>query len=157
MSVFEEKPFFYLPSHLMKATIHHTTGDFEIDFSKPIDISIPTEASLPSSRAWYVDPIEIEIVRTEQFVGSVAEGGTTNFRNISFNPHGNTTHTECVGHIAEEVYSINEHLTNFFFRAQLITITPEQFNGLETDWQKKEIFKLHFRRLKNLLPSKWML
>jgi len=137
----------------MKATIHHTTGDYEIDFSKPLDISIPTEASDQSSRAWYVDPISIEIVRTEQFVGSVAEGGTTNFRNISFNPHGNTTHTECVGHISEEVYSINAHHTDFFFKAQLITITPEKYSGLETDWQKHGDFQITLAKIKKIVTS----
>lgn len=136
----------------MKATIHHESGDFEIDYSKPIDISIPTEANDNSSRAWYVDPIEIEIVRTDQFVGSVAEGGTTNFRNISFNPHGNTTHTECVGHISEEVYSINEHHTDFFFKAQLITISPKEYSDEETEWQKKGDFQITLSQIKKLVP-----
>ncbi|MFT5600043.1 MAG: arylformamidase, partial [Flavobacteriales bacterium] len=57
----------------MKATIHHSSGDFTIDFSKPIDISLATDAEELSSSAWYVDPIKIEVVRTDQFVGSVAE------------------------------------------------------------------------------------
>ena len=38
------------------------------------------------------------------FVGSTASGGPVNFFNIRVNPHGNGTHTECVGHIAREPY-----------------------------------------------------
>lgn len=66
----------------MKATIHHHSGDYSIDFSKPIDISIHTDESSSCSKAWYVDPIKIEPVMTDQFTGSVKAGGTVNFRNI---------------------------------------------------------------------------
>jgi arylformamidase len=137
----------------MKATIHHSSGDFTIDFSKPIDISLATDAEELSSSAWYVDPIKIEVVRTDQFVGSVAEGGTTNFRNIFFNPHGNTTHTECVGHIANEVYSINEHLTTFFVKAKLVTIEPEIVKEDESEWSKKGDGRITLSQIQEVLSE----
>ena len=31
-----------------------------------------------------------------------------NFRDVQFNPHGNGTHTECLGHISPEAHSVNE-------------------------------------------------
>ena len=108
-----------------------------IDLSKPIDISIPLIGNVNDVNAWYVNPMKIEPVRTEQFVGSVEEGGNVNFRNIFFNPHGNGTHTECVGHIAEKVYSINDTLKTFFFLAELVSIAPESYGGKETEWKKK--------------------
>jgi len=37
---------------------------------------------------------------------------------------GNGTHTECVGHIAKEVVTINETLQNFHHIAQVMTIYP---------------------------------
>lgn len=120
----------------MIATIHHSSGDFKIDFSQPIDISIHTSDDETCSKAWYVDAIDISPVMTEQFTGSVAKGGTVNFRNIFFNPHGNTTHTECVGHIAEEVYNLQETLKSYFFKSQLITVTPEKHSGMESEWRK---------------------
>jgi len=89
-----------------------------------IDISMPLRSSGDAASAWYVDPIKIEPVRANGFVGSVKEGGSVNFNNISFNPHGNGTHTECVGHIAPECYSINAHMKRWFFDALLITIQP---------------------------------
>ena len=121
----------------MIATIHHHTGDYKIDFSKPLDISIHTSDESTCAKAWYVDAIDISPVLTDQFTGSVAKGGTVNFRNIFFNPHGNTTHTECVGHIAEEVYNLQETLKNYFFKSQLITLTPEIYTGEESEWRKK--------------------
>lgn len=91
-----------------------------------IDCSIPLEASSENPRAWYVDAPVIEPVRTEQWTGSVAEGGSVNFRNIFFNPHGHGTHTECLGHITPEVYSVNDVKIEPFMKAQLISITPEK-------------------------------
>jgi arylformamidase len=96
------------------------------DLSKPLDISIPLRAGEKNVSAWYVDPVKIEPVKTEHFVGDVNQGGSVNFRNISFNPHGNGTHTECVGHISKENYTINKCLQKFHFIAELVTITPEE-------------------------------
>ena len=36
------------------------------------------------------------------------------------------THTECVGHIAPECFSINQHLKQWMFDAELVSITPEK-------------------------------
>jgi kynurenine formamidase len=99
-----------------------------IDTSKPIDISMPLRASKANPTAWYVDPPRFEPVRTEHYTGSVAEGGDVNFRDIYFNPHGHGTHTECLGHITKEVYSINETLNHFFFSAKVISILPKRLN-----------------------------
>lgn len=97
-----------------------------IDTNDPLDISIALSATDENPRAWFVDPPRIEPVRTEQFTGSVKEGGGVNFRNIFFNPHGHGTHTECLGHITREVHSVNNVLTNFFFKARLVSILPKR-------------------------------
>lgn len=108
----------------MKATIHHKNQTFSINLSQPIDISIPLSA-IENPLAWYLEKPEIIPVRSEDWVGKVSEGGDVNFNTITFNPHAHGTHTECVGHITEEVYSINKHLKQFFFVAELITVVPE--------------------------------
>lgn len=118
------------------------TANFQIagrhcvaDLNRPLDISVAVHPDGP--RAWYVDPVKIEPVRTERFTGSVAEGGAVNFRNIAFNPHGHGTHTETSGHIDREVSSINTVLGQFFFAARLLTVTPEIYAGPETREMKK--------------------
>lgn len=111
----------------MKAEIEYKDSTFIIDLSKPIDISIPISDKKGAS-AWYVDLPVIEPVRTEHFTGSVAEGGGVNFRNVFFNPHGNGTHTESVGHIAEKVYSVHDIFKKYFFTAELISIKPEKID-----------------------------
>lgn len=78
-----------------------------------------------STRAWYQNAMTLEPVRMGDWVGDVNEGGSVNFRNIMFNPHAHGTHTECVGHISKEFYTINKSLKRFFFIAELITLLPE--------------------------------
>lgn len=110
-------------------------SDRYIDTNQPIDISLPLTNNEKNPRAWYVDVPTFEPVRTEHYVGSVAEGGSVNFRNIFFNPHGHGTHTECLGHITEKVFSINDLLKSHFFTAQVISIQPSmvQISGVEED------------------------
>ena len=81
----------------MLATIQHQNQTFEVDFSKPIDISIPLTNTDENPIAWYIEKPEIKPVVFGDWVGSVKRGASTNFNNIFFNPHGHGTHTECVG------------------------------------------------------------
>ena len=113
----------------MIATIFHRGKEYKIDFFKPIDISIPLQASKECASAWYVEPMKLEPVVNDEWVGDVNKGGSVNFRNISFNPHGNGTHTECVGHISKEFYTINKNLDRFVFVAELITVLPVQLEN----------------------------
>jgi len=110
----------------MKALINTT---FEIDLSKPLDISIPLSNTDDNPIAWYIEKPVIEPVKFGDWIGKVTEGSSTNFNNIFFNPHGHGTHTECLGHITREFYSINQCLKRFFFLAELISIEPESING----------------------------
>lgn len=91
-----------------------------------IDLSISYRTDASATSAWYVGPMKVEPVRMDGFVGSVKEGGSVNFQNLELNPHGNGTHTECVGHIAPECFSINQHLKQWFFDALLISVEPEK-------------------------------
>lgn len=114
----------------MKIQVDFMDNAWSADLSKSIDISIPMFASEESVRAWYVDPLKIEAVRMGDWVGAIAEGGSVNFNNIHFNPHGHGTHTECYGHISSEKISVNRSLKNFAFIAKLVTIKPtKQANG----------------------------
>lgn len=107
----------------MKATINN----FEIDVSKPIDISIPITNDEQNPIAWYQNAPEITPVVMGDWIGKVSEGkSSTNFNNLFFNPHAHGTHTECLGHITKEFYSINQCLKQFFFWATLISVQPEK-------------------------------
>jgi kynurenine formamidase len=110
----------------MKTTIQYNNTTFKVDLSKPIDISIPLTNTDENPIAWYIDKPVIEPVVFGDWIGKVSEGkSSTNFNNIFFNPHGHGTHTECLGHITREFYSINQSLKQFFFLAELVSVQPE--------------------------------
>lgn len=109
----------------MKATITHNDSTFEVDLSQPLDISIPLSADDKNPIAWYIDKPVIEPVKMVDWTGKVSEGASTNFNNVFFNPHGHGTHTECLGHITKDFYSINQALKQFFFLAEVVSVQPE--------------------------------
>ncbi|WP_423997483.1 cyclase family protein [Maribacter sp. IgM3_T14_3] len=113
----------------MKTTITDNAKEYHIDLSEPLDISIPITSEDDNVNAWYVKAPTIEPHREANFTGSIAAGSSTNFYDISFNPHSHGTHTECVGHISAEHQSVNQNLKQFFFLAEVITITPSEENG----------------------------
>ena len=107
-------------------TMIATIDNFSIDLSKPIDISLPLTNTDENPIAWYLGKPEFKPVKNGDWIGKVSEGSSaTNFNNIFFNPHAHGTHTECLGHITNDFYSINNCLKQFFFSAELISIQPE--------------------------------
>jgi kynurenine formamidase len=150
---------FYAAVKTMKATINNR----KIDLSKPIDISISLTNTDENPIAWYLEKPTIEPVKNGDWIGKVSEGSSsTNFNNIFFNPHGHGTHTECLGHITHEFYSINQCLKQFFFTAELISVTPENQdsdlvitkNQIEKALKNTETDALIIRTLPNLENKK---
>ena len=110
----------------MKAIIHANSRTYTIYVDQPIDISIPLRASKDNVNAWYLPPPKIYPAKLKNWTGSVKSGASVNFNSIEFNPHAHGTHTECVGHITEETYSINSCLKQFLFVSEVITVVPEK-------------------------------
>ncbi|MBN8572455.1 MAG: cyclase family protein [Candidatus Kapabacteria bacterium] len=61
--------------------------------------------------------------RAGNFVGSTQEGGNCNCYTLTISPHGNGTHTECIGHIVGG-FTIHQCLKTIISSATLISITP---------------------------------
>lgn len=121
----------------MKTSIQINKNTYNFNINKPLRISntLKNENNLT---AWYVDQPKIEAVEGDGFVGDVSKGGSVNFRNIFFNPHGHTTHTECVGHISKDQ---NVFITNtfkkYFFKCILVSVLPTTENVEDVlHWQK---------------------
>jgi arylformamidase len=112
----------------MKVTIQHRNRTLTADLTAGIDLSIPFEHN-GKLNAYHAAPVHIEPFKMGDWIGEVAQGGSVNYRNISFNPHGNGTHTECVGHIDSTIHSVNEHFTQFHCVAQLVTVKPTLLNN----------------------------
>jgi kynurenine formamidase len=104
----------------MIVTIHNQ----QFDIAKPLDISIPFHSGFGQVNAFHAPPVRITPVKEGDFVGSTKLGGVVNFMNFQCNPHGNGTHTECVGHISKETYNVNECIEDSFYISELISIFP---------------------------------
>jgi kynurenine formamidase len=102
---------------------------FTADLSRPLDISIPLRNRSGNPSAFFLPAPEFMPFRYGDFVGATSEGGVCNCFTLSVSPHGNGTHTECVGHIAKEQYSITSCLAPTLFRAVVISVPVSEWNG----------------------------
>lgn len=100
---------------------------FKADLDQPIDLSLVSKTK-KSFKAWYSNEILFNTIKEGDFIGSVMEGGSVNFKEIIINPHANMTHTESVGHITKELVPVNLILQPFHFKAQLLTVSPMPVN-----------------------------
>ncbi len=119
----------FLQNLQMKTTIEINNQTIKVDLSKPLDISIPLQASEENPLAWYQSKPTIEPVTMGDWTGKVSEGGSVNFNNVFFNPHAHGTHTECFGHISEKFHSVNDALKTFFFLVEVISVKPIKIGG----------------------------
>lgn len=108
----------------MYAIIEHRQKKLKVRLDAPIDLSIPLFSGSHNPNAFGIQPPEFKPFEAGGFVGSVERGGSVNCENLFLNPHGNGTHTECVGHISRERITINQCLKQFMFIAQVVSVTP---------------------------------
>ena len=90
----------------------------KLNTMKCIDISIPLVKDAVGPNCFYAPLFDASPVVAGDFIGDTSKGGSVNFFNVKINPHGNGTHTECVGHIARERIYINDVVKHRFFSAK---------------------------------------
>ena len=110
----------------MELTVRWNGKDYNADTGQPIHISIPLKNGLEYQPNAFGAPLyEASPVRAGDFVGALEHGSPVNFYNVRVNPHGNGTHTECIGHIVAGEHYIHEKLSDIFCVAELVTVYPE--------------------------------
>ena len=120
----------------------------------PVDLSVPINPINGLPRAWYKGPATAEPVRSHGWIGSVAEGGAVNFRDITFNPHAHGTHTETREHIHDAFQPIDARARSgklpFILPAFLLNCFPESRGD---DWVVPiDALKAHEPALNTLRP-----
>ncbi len=124
-----------------------TWNDYRLDMQKPVSLGqvlyplLPEDlmearrkAGLPEesraqANAFFAPPFRADPFRAGDFVGATLLGSVVNFFDLRLNPHGNGTHTECLGHIAREPYVLSECLRSFAFGALLLSVELEQVDA----------------------------
>lgn len=102
----------------MKIQLSYKDKKYSCDLSQPMDLSI----SVGDVRCFYSTEYNQEPYESGDFVGAVRQGAPVNFFDVELNPHGNGTHTECLGHITYAQESINNALKTFHHFAQLVSV-----------------------------------
>ena len=109
----------------MQATITYQNKTYSFNPTQPLDISLPLQPGDDTVNCFWAEPVQFDTIRVGSFVGSVADGGSTNYKRVHVTPHGNGTHTECYGHISPDpMATINRCLKQFLFVAQVVSVQP---------------------------------
>ena len=106
------------------ATLKFGDRSYSVNLAEGVDISLPVGRE-HGPNAFYLHEPEFSTVEAGGFVGDVKRGGSCNVEDISFNPHGNGTHTECAGHIAAEPIYIKDILPDALMPARLVSVSAE--------------------------------
>lgn len=126
----------------MKAILEWNGSDFQVDLGKPLNIGLALTPGLENPNCFYAPPFEVSPVQAGDFIGDTRKGGIVNFFNVRLNPHGNGTHTECMGHISVERQSINASLPVFHYFARVISIFPQKMENGDRIVQKEQLESL---------------
>ncbi len=118
---------------LITLTHQHTT--YTADLARPIDCSIP----VGQVKCFHSTDYKVTPYQSGDFVGSVSKGAPVNFYNVQLNPHGNGTHTECLGHITHAQESINDKLKQFHFIAGVLSINVTLLEDGDRVLERKDI------------------
>ena len=97
---------------------------YAINSNTYFDISIPLRFNGEQPNTYDVEKAASKAYEKDGFIGDTRQGGGCNFEKISIITHCNGTHTECIGHLTHERYSIQEQLKDTLIPASLITVTP---------------------------------
>lgn len=143
----------------MQISLSYRGKSYVANLAAGIDISLDQG----SVKCFYAPDVKASPYTSGDFVGSVKAGAPVNFYNLQINPHGNGTHTECLGHITPEQEQVGKHIKQHHCIARLLTITPEPLGDndfvitkahLETVDLDEEIDGLVIRTLPNPLAKK---
>lgn len=108
----------------MTVSIHLDGGTYALDLISPLDISIPLDFHGHQPNAFHLPQAVAQAAEGGGFIGDTRRGGSCNCETVTLNPHGNGTHTECVGHITDGRLSVSRLLRDALVPCVLVTVTP---------------------------------
>ncbi len=127
---------------MMNVHLQIGQSTYTADLSQPTDLSLPLVSDATGPNCFYAPVFRTDPVKAGDFIGDTQLGGAVNFKNVFLNPHGNGTHTECVGHIAREPYMITDCLRRFHFTARLVSIYPRRMEEGDRVITKQQLEEL---------------
>lgn len=111
----------------MKVELSLGEQRYVADLTSPIELARPVRFDGAEAGAFSLAPARQSPVRAGAFVGDVREGGSVNCATLELRPHGDGTHTECVGHVLEERVAVAELLPPALTCALVLSVEPVRF------------------------------
>lgn len=88
---------------------------------------MPVSRNDKNPHAYFLQSALIMPISVPGFTGDVSAGGACNCELLTIAPHGNGTHTECIGHISAERVFIKDVLVSSMVFARLVTVMPRRY------------------------------
>ena len=107
---------------------------FPVDLSRTVTFAGAEDGATPL-QAFGLPAAQSEHVRGEGYLLDVRQGGSVNCSTLSLSPHGNGTHTECVGHVVKDAVSINAIAPRVPLVAWVLTIGHEELATSGEDYR----------------------
>ncbi len=95
-----------------------------VDFGRPTSIAIPLDFAGPQPSCFGAPRAGSRPLEAGGFVGDTRAGGSCNCEVLTFAPHCNGTHTECVGHVTDERVAVADRVPGGLALALLVTVAP---------------------------------
>lgn len=122
----------------LKTSLKIGKKKFQFDLLDGIDISVSV-ARKDGVSAFNIPNAKYYDYQDGAFVGSMERGAPCNLESITFTPHGNGTHTECIGHIVEDQYFVNEQIQVSWLTASLQSASPSPIGPSDLQIEEKDI------------------
>lgn len=116
----------------MILTFEHRKKTYTARINKGTEIGIPVKRA-ESVSSFGIQGAIYKTYEVDGFVGSKTENGPCNLETITFTPHGNSTHTECLGHISLDTHFVNDHILDDFYTAYLFSTQGNKGGDLDFD------------------------
>lgn len=108
----------------MLFSLHILNHTYTFDSEDGIDCSIPLRFDGQGPNAFGLPRAAATVAEGGGFVGDTRRGGSCNCETVTLNPHGNGTHTECIGHISRERFAVADIVGNALVASLVITVDP---------------------------------
>jgi arylformamidase len=100
-------------------------ASYTVRYADAINLAIPLDFYGEQPNAYDVPAATAKTFENAMFIGDTRRGGSCNFETYTLTPHCNGTHTECIGHLANDRIHINSVFNETLIPATVITISPE--------------------------------
>ncbi|WP_163833671.1 cyclase family protein [Spartinivicinus ruber] len=110
----------------MKLTLMLAGKTYQLLYDQAVSIAIPLAFNSPQPNHFNAPLATSQVVESQGFIGDTRRGGSCNVEQLSFTPHCNGTHTECIGHILDQRISVTNTVTDCFIPSVIISLTPKK-------------------------------